>query len=66
MTGPSGIPSPSPSVGRVHFGTDIFPTQGVPGTRFTLCQHLDGTVSILRERPDRQKLPIVLFSNRPP
>jgi transposase InsO family protein len=52
--------------GRVHFGTDIFPTQGVPGTRVTLCQHLDGTVSILKERPDRQKLPIVLFSNRPP
>lgn len=52
--------------GRVHFGTDIFPTQGVPGTRVTLCQHIDGTVSILKERPDRQKLPIVLFSNRPP
>jgi transposase InsO family protein len=52
--------------GRVHFGSDTLPTQGVPGTRAVLCHHLDGTVSILKERPDRQKLPIVLFSNRPP
>lgn len=51
--------------GRVHFGTETFPTQGAPGTRAVLCHHLDGSVSILKERPDRQKLPIVLFSNRP-
>jgi transposase InsO family protein len=51
--------------GRVHFGTDTYPTQGIPGTRAVLCQHLDGTVSILKERPDRQEFPVVLFTNRP-
>lgn len=51
--------------GRVHFGQDSFPTQGSPGTRAILCEHLDGTVSVLKERPDKQKLPVVLFTNRP-
>jgi hypothetical protein len=51
--------------GRVHFGQDTFPTQAIPGTRAVLCEHLDGTVSILKERPDKQKLPVVLFTNRP-
>ncbi|MFZ4398142.1 MAG: hypothetical protein ACOYOU_21215 [Kiritimatiellia bacterium] len=51
--------------GRVHFGQDSFPTQGSPGTRAVLCEHLDGTVSILKERPDKHKLPVVLFTNRP-
>ena len=51
--------------GRVHFGQSAFPTQGVPGSRAVLCEHLDGTVSILKERPDKQKLPVVLFTNRP-
>lgn len=51
--------------GRVHFGQHTFPTQGIPGTRATLCEHLDGSVSILKDRPDRQKLPVVLFTNRP-
>jgi transposase InsO family protein len=52
--------------GRVHFGQDTFPTQAIPGTRAVLCEHLDGTVSILKERPDKQKLPAILFTNRPP
>jgi len=51
--------------GRVHFGQITFPTQATAGTRAILCEHLDGTVSILKERPDKQKLPIVLFTNRP-
>jgi transposase InsO family protein len=51
--------------GRVHFGQDTFPTQGISGTRAVLCQHLDGSVSILKERPDRQKFPVLLFTNRP-
>lgn len=51
--------------GRVYFGQVSFPTQGSPGTRALLCEHLDGTVSILKERPDKQKLPVVLFTNRP-
>jgi len=51
--------------GRVYFGQYTFPTQGIPGTRAVLCEHLDGSVSILKERPDKQKLPVVLFTNRP-
>jgi transposase InsO family protein len=51
--------------GKVHFGQSTFPTQGAPGSRAVLCEHLDGTISILKERPDRRKTPIVLFSNRP-
>jgi hypothetical protein len=51
--------------GRVHFGQDTFPTQAIPGTKAVLCEHLDGTLSILKERPDKQKLPVVLFTNRP-
>lgn len=51
--------------GHVHFRQETFPTQGTPGTRATLCEHLDGTVSIIKERPNKQKLPLVLFSNRP-
>jgi len=50
--------------GRVHFRQDTFPTQGTPGTRAVLYEHLDGTISILKERPDKQKLPVVLFTNR--
>ena len=51
--------------GRVHFRQETFPTQGRPGSRAVLCEHLDGTISILNESPDRQKLPVVLFTNRP-
>jgi transposase InsO family protein len=51
--------------GRVHFGQDTFPTQAAPGSRAVLCQHLDETVSIIKERPDRQKMPVILFTNRP-
>jgi hypothetical protein len=51
--------------GRVHFRPDVFPTQGSAGPRAVLCEHLDAAVSILKERPDRQKLPVVLFTNRP-
>ena len=41
------------------------PTQGVPGSRATLCEHLDGTCSVIKERPQQGKFPVVLFSNRP-
>lgn len=51
--------------GRVHFGQDTFPTQVSPGTKAVLCEHLDGSISILKEGPDKQKLPVVLFTNRP-
>jgi hypothetical protein len=51
--------------GRVHFGQQTFPTQGIPGTRAVVCEHLDGSVSILKEGPDKLKLPVILFTNRP-
>lgn len=51
--------------GRVHFNGHILPTQASPGTRVVLCEHLDGTYSILKERPNRNRLPVVLFTNRP-
>jgi hypothetical protein len=45
-------------VGRV-------PTQGVPGSRATLCEHLDGTYSVIKDRPCHGTFPVVLFTNRP-
>jgi hypothetical protein len=51
--------------GRVHFAQSTFPTQASPGSRAVLCEHLDGTISILKERPNKLKSPVVLFSNRP-
>jgi hypothetical protein len=53
------------SRGYVHFRQDSFPTQAPPGIRLVLCEHLDGTISILKDRPDRAKLPAILFTNRP-
>jgi len=41
------------------------PTQGVPGSRATLCEHLDGTYSVIKERPNKEAFPIVFFTNRP-
>lgn len=51
--------------GRVHFGQQTFSTKGIPGTRAVLCEHRDGSISTLRDQPDKQKLPIILFTNRP-
>jgi hypothetical protein len=45
-------------VGRV-------PTQGAPGSRATICEHLDGTYSVIKERPCKGQFPVVLFTNRP-
>ena len=45
------------------FGT--VPTQGTPGSRATICEHLDGTYSVIRERPKHGSFPSVLFTNRP-
>jgi len=53
------------SSGRVPWRADSFPTQAPAGTRAVLCEHLDGTISIIKEKPEKGKFPIVLFSNRP-
>lgn len=60
----SWYPVTAASGGRVQFRLDSFPTQAAAGTRAVLCEHLDGKVSILKERPQKGSLPIVLFSNR--
>lgn len=41
------------------------PTQGISGSRATICEHLDGTYSVIRERPKHGSFPAVLFTNRP-
>lgn len=51
--------------GRVHFAGHDLPTRAVPGTRALVCEHLDGSLSIIKERPNKERIPIVLFSNRP-
>jgi len=51
--------------GRVSFRSECFPTQAPAATKAVLCEHLDGTVSILKERPNKDRLPIILFTNRP-
>lgn len=53
------------AAGRVPFRQASLPTQAAPGTKAVLCEHLDGSISILKEQPDKTKLPVVLFSNRP-
>lgn len=41
------------------------PTRAAAGTRATLCEHLDGTCSVIKERPKQGAFPVVLFTNRP-
>jgi hypothetical protein len=41
------------------------PTQAEPGSRITLCEHLDGTYSLIKERPEHGQFPVLYFTNRP-
>jgi hypothetical protein len=50
--------------GRVAFGAEDFPTQAQAGTKAIVCEHLDGTYSVIREKPDKAATPVVLFTNR--
>ena len=39
------------------------PTQRRNGERVIVCDHLDGTYSVLQNKPEKGTFPIVLFSN---
>jgi len=56
--GARGYAELPPPVGRI-------PTQAAPGSRATLCEHLDGTYSLIKDRPHKGGFPVVYFSNRP-
>lgn len=57
MVGPRGV---------VQWNGLSMPTQGRHGERVVVCDHLDGTVSVLRHEPAKGASPVVLFSNRLP
>jgi len=50
--------------GMVRWNGMDMPTQRRHGERVVVCDHLDGTVSILLREPDKTERPVVLFSNR--
>jgi transposase InsO family protein len=56
MVGPRGV---------VAWNGLAFPTQRRQGERVIVCDHLDGTFSVLLNKPSKDEFPIVLFSNRP-
>lgn len=51
--------------GVVHWNGLSLPTQRRHGERVLICDHLDGTLSILLREPNKSEFPVVLFSNRP-
>jgi len=51
--------------GRVLIGSDSVPVNAKAGERVILCNHTDGTHSVIKEWPRKGTLPIVLFSDRP-
>lgn len=57
MVGPRGV---------VQWNGLCMPTQCRHGERPVVCDHLDGTVSVLRREPNRDEIPVVLFTNRVP
>ena len=50
--------------GYVYYKNERLPTRAEPGTKAILCEHLDGTISIIKERPDKSRFPVVFFTNR--
>jgi hypothetical protein len=51
--------------GRVSIGLDQVSVQEKSGRRVVLCEHVDGTISILADIPRKDTFPKVLFTNRP-
>ena len=51
---------------RVRIGLEDVEVDAAPGQRVFLCQHVDGSHSVLEKMPQKGTLPIVLFTNRPP
>ena len=51
--------------GRVLLDGRFCPTECASGTRVWLCRHIDGTVSVVLNKPERRERPVILFSNNP-
>lgn len=51
--------------GVVEWNGLSMPTQRRNGERVVVYDHLDGTVSVLLNKPSKDEFPMVLFSNRP-
>ena len=50
--------------GKVAIGQQRFWVDAPPRSRVLRCLHPNGDITVLKEPPDKTKMPIVLFSNR--
>ena len=50
--------------GRVPAGSQMLRVECTPGTKVTRCLHPNGDISILKDPPQKGKLPVVLLSTR--
>lgn len=53
------------SRGRVYVDDKFCPTECANGTKVWLCRHVDGTFSVVHNKPEHGKRPIIHFSNNP-
>ena len=51
--------------GRIQIGNSRIRLEVPPRTSVVLCQHPDGSQSVLAQMPDPARKPIILFTNRP-
>ena len=51
--------------GRLEVDGILCPTECANGTRVRICRHLDGTVSLVLNKPEKGTAPKVVFSNNP-
>ena len=51
--------------GRLEVDGILCPTECANGTRVWICRHLDGTVSLVLNKPEKGIAPKVVFSNNP-
>lgn len=53
------------SRGRISVDGRFCPTECANGTKVWLCRHIDGTLSAVLKKPERDVRPVILFSNNP-
>ena len=51
--------------GRLEVDGFLCPTECANGTRVWICRHLDGTISLVLNKPEKGTAPKVVFSNNP-
>ena len=51
--------------GRLEVDGFLCPTECANGTRVWICRHLDGTISLVLNKPEKGTVPKVVFSNNP-